>query len=181
MRKLNLTDVFRFSRLVKAAGLKGVIRDVLKTAAEAKQNRKRPLRIRHPHLADLLFVPALFWAWLYLGFAVCDIVTREFAAEGSGEPNYTLIGGEVVTLLESQQQDDSVLYAAGIDGFMTIIEAAAEKGVETAVYEFLAPVWEMSKEQLAETTLETVIANLQQMFAENDMMRFFKQSEALTR
>ena len=44
MRKLNLTDVFRFSRLVKAAGLKGVIRDVLKTAAEAKQNRK-PLRL----------------------------------------------------------------------------------------------------------------------------------------
>lgn len=163
MRKLNLTDVFRFSRLVKAAGLKGVIRDVLKTAAEAKQNRK-----------PVLSAPEL-------GFAVCDIVTREFTAEGSGEPNYTLIGGEVATLLESQKQDDSVLYAAGIDGFMTIIEAAAEKGVESAVYAFLAPVWEMSETQLAETTLETVIANLQQMFAENDMMRFFKQSEALTK
>lgn len=162
MRKLNLTDVFRFSRLVKAAGLKSVIRDVLKTAAEAKQNRK-----------PVLSAPEL-------GFAVRDIVTRELAAD-DGEPNYTLIGNEVATILETQKQDDSVLYAAGIDGFMTIIEAAAEKGVETAVYEFLAPVWEMSKEQLAETTLETVVANLQQMFAENDMMRFFKQSEALTR
>lgn len=163
MRKLNLTDVFRFSRLVKAADLKGIIRDVLNTAAEAKQKRKPALSAQE------------------LGFAVCDIVTREFAAEDSGEPNYSLIGGEVERILSEQTQDDSVLYAAGIDGFMTIIEAAAEKGVERAVYEFLAPVWEISETQLANTSLETVISNLQQMFSENDMMRFFKQSEALTK
>jgi hypothetical protein len=29
----------------------------------------RPLR--HRHLADLLFLPILFWAWLFLGFFVC--------------------------------------------------------------------------------------------------------------
>lgn len=162
MRKLNLTDVFRFSRLVKAAGLKGVIRDVLNTAAEAKQSRK-----------PVLSAPEL-------GFAVCDIVTREFAAEG-GEPNYTLIGSEVATILEAQKQDDSVLYAAGIDGFMTIIEAAAEKGTEKAVYEFLAPVWEVSVEELCAMTLETVLSNLQRMFKENDFTAFFKQSEALTK
>ncbi len=31
----------------------------------------RPLRCRHPVMADLLFFPAMFYAWLYLGFAVC--------------------------------------------------------------------------------------------------------------
>ena len=31
----------------------------------------RPLRPAHTLLSDVLFVPALIWAWLYLGFAVC--------------------------------------------------------------------------------------------------------------
>lgn len=31
----------------------------------------RPLRPRHTRLSDLLFFPALFYGWLYLGFAVC--------------------------------------------------------------------------------------------------------------
>ena len=31
----------------------------------------RPLRIRHPVTADLLFCPFLFYGWLYLSFAVC--------------------------------------------------------------------------------------------------------------
>lgn len=31
----------------------------------------RPLRPRHSFLSDLLFLPALFYAWLYLSFAIC--------------------------------------------------------------------------------------------------------------
>lgn len=31
----------------------------------------RPLRVRHPVTADLLFCPFLFYGWLYLSFAVC--------------------------------------------------------------------------------------------------------------
>ena len=31
----------------------------------------RPLRPKHTLLSDALFVPALFYGWLYLGFAVC--------------------------------------------------------------------------------------------------------------
>lgn len=31
----------------------------------------RPMRQKHPYLADLLFVPALFYGWLYLSFAIC--------------------------------------------------------------------------------------------------------------
>lgn len=32
----------------------------------------RPLRPKFTHLADLVFVVAMFWAWLYLSFAVCQ-------------------------------------------------------------------------------------------------------------
>lgn len=32
----------------------------------------RPLRPRHTGLSDLLFLPALFYSWLYLSFGVCD-------------------------------------------------------------------------------------------------------------
>lgn len=31
----------------------------------------RPLRPRHTLVSDALFVPALFFGWLYLGFAIC--------------------------------------------------------------------------------------------------------------
>ena len=31
----------------------------------------RPLRPHHPFVSDLLFLPAMGYAWLYLGFAVC--------------------------------------------------------------------------------------------------------------
>ena len=31
----------------------------------------RPLRKKHPHISDLLFLPGLFWAWLQLNFGVC--------------------------------------------------------------------------------------------------------------
>lgn len=31
----------------------------------------RPLRPKHTLLSDALFMPALFYAWLYLGFAIC--------------------------------------------------------------------------------------------------------------
>lgn len=31
----------------------------------------RPLRPRHTVLSDLLFAPAMIWAWIYLSFGVC--------------------------------------------------------------------------------------------------------------
>jgi hypothetical protein len=31
----------------------------------------RPLRPRHTALSDLLFLPILFWVWLYHSFAIC--------------------------------------------------------------------------------------------------------------
>ena len=31
----------------------------------------RPLRLRHPHISDLLFLPGAVYAWLLLGFQIC--------------------------------------------------------------------------------------------------------------
>jgi len=42
----------------------------------------RPLRAGHRQLSDLLFVPALFWAWLYLGFGICGGDLRLFYTAG---------------------------------------------------------------------------------------------------
>ena len=41
----------------------------------------RPLRPRHTTLSDFLFLPAAFWAWLYVMFAVCraDLRISAFA------------------------------------------------------------------------------------------------------
>jgi hypothetical protein len=36
----------------------------------------RPLGRKHPHLADLLFTPLLFWVWLYVSFAICHCDIR---------------------------------------------------------------------------------------------------------
>lgn len=118
MRKLNLTDVFRFSRLVKTSGMKDLVANILHKAAEVKSK---------------------------------------------------------------ETINDSDLYAIGIDAFMSIVDVAAQKGVESSVYEFLAPVWEMTPDEVANLSLEAVVENLRKMFAENDFSTFFKQSEALSR
>lgn len=131
MRKLNLTDVFRFSRLVKTSGMRDVVANTLHAVAEAKARAK----------AD--------------------------AKDGEPVGNAAKVG-------------DSDLYAIGIDAFMSIVDMAAQKGVEASVYEFLAPVWEMTTEQVSNMSLEAVAENLRRMFAENDFSVFFKRSEALT-
>lgn len=131
MRKLNLTDVFRFSRLVKASGMRDVVSNTLHAVADAKARAK----------AD--------------------------AKDGE------LVG-------KTAKVGDSDLYAIGIDAFMSIVDMAAQKGVEESVYEFLAPVWEMTTEQVSNMSLEAVAENLRRMFAENDFSVFFKRSEALT-
>ena len=46
----------------------------------------RPLRPRHTTLSDLLFLPGLFWAWLYLAFGIClgDLRLAHLAALAAG-------------------------------------------------------------------------------------------------
>ena len=54
-----------------------------------------PLRRRHPHWADLLFLPPLFYGWLYGSFAICrgDIRVAYTAAMALGAIGWCLTAG----------------------------------------------------------------------------------------
>lgn len=75
--------------------------------------------------------------------------------------------------LEKEKKDDSWLDFVGFDGALLLLECAAEKGVEDALCRFLAPIWEVRPEDVAEMPLPAVIDNVKQMLRENDMQTFF--------
>ena len=79
------------ARVVAGMGLGlalGVLWDLLK-----------PLSRRHPHLSDLLFLPALIWAWLELGFGICggDLRLGCTASLGLGWAAWELTLGRLLT------------------------------------------------------------------------------------
>lgn len=125
MRKLNLSDVFRFSRMVKATKAAPVVEELLAMASSEQEKHRQ---------AD------------------------------SGQ----------------QADSDAWLIDVGIRGFLRLLDCASEQGAESAVYKFLAPVWEMEEKTLMDMTLETVIANMAQMFRENDMLGFFDYARKVT-
>ena len=119
MRKLNLSDVFRFSRLLRATKATPVIEELLAMAS---------------------------------------------------------IEGEK----HGKESGDDWLTDVGVRGFLRLLDCAAEQGAESAVYKFLAPVWEVEEKALMDMTLETVVANMAQMFRENDMLGFFDYARKVT-
>lgn len=160
MRKLNLTDVFRFSRLVKTAGMKDLVANILHNAAEVKARQKVSM--------DAAAIGR------ELSFAAGN-------AEGDNSRlNYEAIGTKAMQLCADRSSSDLDLYTVGINAFLSIVDVAAQKGVESSVYDFLAPVWEMTADDVANMSLEAVAQNLRKMFAENDFAAFFRQSEALS-
>lgn len=156
MRKLNLTDVFRFSRLVKTSGMKDLVSNILHKAAETK-TRQKPVMDAEAIGRELRF------------------------AISSDNTTDADIGSAAIRLCADSSSSDSDLYNIGIDAFLSIVDVAAQKGVEASVYDFLAPVWEMTPDEVSSLSLEAVADNLRKMFAENDFAAFFRQSEALTR
>lgn len=81
------------------------------------------------------------------------------------------------------QQADSAkdIWALGFDALWDLFDLATEKGGETAIYEFLAGPFEMTAKQVADLELETLIENIKQMAAENNLAGFFKSATALMR
>lgn len=156
MRKLNLTDVFRFSRLVKTSGMKDLVSNILHNAAEAKARQKPVMDAE----------------------TIGKTLRTDLSDENTTD---AAIGATAIRLCSERANNDSDLYSIGIDAFMSIVDVAAKNGVESSVYEFLAPVWEMTADEVANLSLETVVENLRKMFAENDFAAFFRKSEALTR
>lgn len=81
--------------------------------------------------------------------------------------------GDTVRRLMTVQKDDMGLYRVGIDVAMQVLTAAAKKGVMDCVYQFLAPIFEMPREELEELPLKDFVPLLRQMAKENNLSDFF--------
>ena len=80
---------------------------------------------------------------------------------------------EVMRRLMTAQRDDMGLYRVGIDVAMQVLTAAAKKGVMDCVYQFLAPIFEISPEELEALPLEEFAPLLRQLAEKNNLADFF--------
>lgn len=71
---------------------------------------------------------------------------------------------------------DSVndLWDFGFDFVWDLFDIATEQNGEDAIYEFLAGPFEMTPEQVRDLDLDVMVANVQQLVAENNLAGFFK-------
>lgn len=80
---------------------------------------------------------------------------------------------ELVDYLQKiSEQDDLNTERVGINTILMIIEALSEKKAEHAIYEFLAPIFEMSVSEVEEMPLPEFLASLKQLAEENDLPNF---------
>ena len=63
--------------------------------------------------------------------------------------------------------------AVGIDGFLVILEAAAEKRTENAIYEALSGPFEVEAAAIATMDLDELADRFNQLVRENNLQRFF--------
>ena len=80
---------------------------------------------------------------------------------------------DIMRRLMTAQKDDMGLYRVGIDVAMQVLTAAGKKGVMDCVYQFLAPIFELSLAQLADLPLDEFTPMLKQLAAENNLADFF--------
>lgn len=77
---------------------------------------------------------------------------------------------------ELAQQADNMadVWSRGFDLVWDLFDAATEARGEGAIYDFLAGPFEMTAEEVADLDLEILMANCQQLAAENNLANFFK-------
>lgn len=80
---------------------------------------------------------------------------------------------DIMRRLMTAQKDDMGLYRVGIDVAMQVLTAAEKKGVMDCVYQFLAPIFEIPREELAELPLKDFVPLLRQLAKENNLSDFF--------
>lgn len=77
------------------------------------------------------------------------------------------------TLIQNVAESGLSVESVGIDGFLLILEAAAEKKTEHAIYEVLSGPFEVEPGQIAVMELDELLERLNQLYRENDLQRFF--------
>lgn len=80
---------------------------------------------------------------------------------------------DVMRRLMTAQKDDMGFYRVGIDVAMQVLTAAAKKGVMDCVYQFLAPIFEMTQQEMEELPLEEFAPLLRKIAEENKLSDFF--------
>lgn len=81
---------------------------------------------------------------------------------------------ELRVLIKQAAETESKLEDVGIDGFLTILEALAEKKAEAAIYEVLSGPFEATAQEVAAMELDELMEKLHCLVQENDLKRFFK-------
>ena len=74
---------------------------------------------------------------------------------------------------EDEKAKDAILSKIGINGFLTVLEAMAERKAESAIYEVLAGPMECSSEDVEKMPLEDLLPKLRQIAEENQLKNFF--------
>lgn len=80
---------------------------------------------------------------------------------------------ELISYLQKLAKEDTTdQERVGINTILMIAEALSEKKAEKAIYEALAPVFELSVEEIEDLPPAELIALLKQMAEENDLVNF---------
>lgn len=80
---------------------------------------------------------------------------------------------EDVNGAEDQRAKEEILSRIGINGFLTVLEAMAERKSEAAIYEVLAGPMECSAEDVEKMPLDDLLPKLRQIAEENRLKDFF--------
>lgn len=81
---------------------------------------------------------------------------------------------ELRALIKRAAESGAKVEDVGIDGFLTILEALAEKKAESAIYEALSGPFEVTAQEVSVMQLDELTEKLTQLAEENDLNRFFK-------
>lgn len=100
-------------------------------------------------------------------FNTSDVFAMARVVRASG------IRAELRDLVSRAVESDTPAQEIGIEGFLTILEALAEKKAEVAIYEVLAGPMELTANEVAGMPLTQLAENFKQMAEENDLKRFF--------
>ena len=74
------------------------------------------------------------------------------------------------------QESDTVkdVWDRGFDFIWGLFDVATEQAGEACIYEFLAGPFEMTPEAVRDLDVDVLLANMQQLIAENNLSAFFK-------
>lgn len=83
------------------------------------------------------------------------------------------VRNELRPLIKAAAESDRPVEDVGIDGFLCILEALAERKAESAIYEVLSGPLEMTADEVAKLPLDQLVEQLKALVAENNLKYFF--------